>query len=290
MSKMQMNEEYLAYKARLDFLLNEAISKEQKDENPLYEAMDYGLSTPGKRIRGALLLAFCERLSVPKEEAEPFAVALEMIHAYSLVHDDMPEMDNDSYRRGMPTCHKKFGSAFALLAGDGILNYAMEYLLAHRAIYKAELFMNALEALFEASGCKGMLGGQAEDKIGEEKELNLSELLSLHRHKTGALLEAPAKIALALANCPKNDFLIYCRHLGLAFQIKDDLLDVEGVAEELGKETGKDEMEQKSTFVSLLGVDGARSYLNDEIDAALAVAGEDLLLCWLASYTANRNK
>ena len=285
-----MNSEYLNAKERLDFLLKNLISEEQKKSNPIYDAVCYGLETPGKRIRGALLLAFCRRLSVADHLAEPFAVALEMIHAYSLVHDDMPEMDNDEFRRGLPTCHKKFGSAFALLAGDGILNYAVEHLLEHSDDYRAEHFLEAMKALFEAAGCKGMLGGQAEDKMGEGKKLKLAQLLSLHRHKTGALLEAPAKIALALAGKEKNEYLEYCRHLGLAFQIKDDLLDIEGNAAVLGKQTGKDCDENKSTFVTLFGVEGAREYLNKEIDAAIASAEEDDFLVWLANYTAKREK
>lgn len=289
MNNIILNEEYLADKERLDVLLSRVIPVEKK-LNLLYQAMDYGLSTPGKRIRGALLLAFCRRLSLPREQSEPFAVALEMIHAYSLVHDDMPEMDNDAFRRGMPTCHKKFGSAFALLAGDGILNYTMEYLLDHSRCYDSERFISAMKHLYEAAGYKGMLAGQAEDILGETQTLNLEQLLSVHRHKTGALLEAPAKIALALAGSSESRYLSYCSHLGLAFQIKDDLLDVEGNAAVLGKETGKDHIEQKTTFISLLGIEETRKYLLKEIEAAKAAAKDDSLLLWLADYTANREK
>lgn len=289
MSKI-MHEEYLQYKQRLDLLLNDVISEQLKEENQLYRFMEYGISTPGKRLRGALLLSFCARLGVSQKQAEPFALALEMIHAYSLVHDDMPEMDNDSFRRGQPTCHKKFGPAFALLAGDGILNFTIEYLLEHRDLYSADRFMDALDVLYSAAGGRGMLGGQVLDKLGEAKKLSLEELICLHNHKTGALLLAPATVALALAGKENENYVNYCKHLGLAFQIADDLLDVEGDQAILGKEIGKDLKDHKSTFVTLLGVAGARGYLEKEIEAARKAAGEDELLRWIADFTASRNK
>ena len=285
-----MHKDYLNYKERLDFLLNEVITPQMRQENAIYSVMEYGLSTPGKRIRGAMLFAFCDRLGVPREQSEPFAVALEMLHAYSLVHDDMPEMDNDQYRRGQPTCHVKYGSALALLAGDGILNFAMEYLLQHRKSYHAERFLDAMDMLFSASGAKGILAGQVLDKEGEEKKLTLSELERLHACKTGALLLAPATVAMALAGAYQENYVNYCKHLGLAFQIKDDLLDVEGNCETLGKEIGKDAEDHKSTFVSILGIEQARRYLENEINAALEAAGGDSLLRWIAEYTASRNQ
>ncbi len=244
-----MNNKYLALKNKLDSVLEHLIADELGKDHPLCDAMSYSVASPGKRIRGVLTLFFCERLGVGEELAMPFASALELIHAYSLVHDDMPEMDNDDYRRGNLTCHKKYGADMALLAGDGILNFSMEYLLSKRHDYHADRFLNALVAIYDAAGVRGMLCGQVLDKNGEKRALSLEELLLLHRKKTGALLMAPIKIAEALAATEKENYVNYCEHIGLAFQIKDDLLDAEGSAEILGKEIGKDLEENKSTFV-----------------------------------------
>lgn len=262
----------------------------QNKDNPLYEPMQYGLTAGGKRIRGVLTVAFCDRLGVSRECSLPFAVALEMIHAYSLVHDDMPEMDNDDFRRGLPSCHKKYGSAMALLAGDGILNGAMEYLINKQSCFEPKAFIHAIGVLFNAAGCNGMLGGQGLDIIGETKRLNLEELTELHRMKTGSLLLAPAQIAGALSEKDSAQYESYCRHIGLAFQIKDDLLDVEGDPAVLGKETGKDQEENKSTFVSLIGCDQAKEYLKTEVNDAIRYAKDDAFLLWLANYIAVREK
>ena len=283
-----MNQEYTAIKNQIDRALEQLIR--QDPANPLAEAMAYGISTPGKRIRGVLTVYFCRRLSVPEEQAVPFAVALELIHAYSLVHDDMPEMDNDAYRRGLPTCHKKYGPALALLAGDAILNYSMEYLLSHRSLYRPEPFLRALEALYQAAGSGGMLRGQAMDKIGESHALSMDELFLLHRLKTGALLSAPIEIASALSGTRNENYVNYCRRIGLAFQIKDDLLDVEGSPAVLGKETGRDSEESKSTFVSVMGVNEAKKALAEELEAATAAVSDDPFLCWLAGYIGKREK
>ncbi len=285
------NKEFEALRRMLDAELKQAVSLVLPDpENPIAEPMKYGLTTGGKRIRGALTVIFCDRLGVPRSQSVPFAVALEMIHAYSLVHDDMPEMDNDDFRRGMPSCHKKFGSAMALLAGDAILNGAMEYLLRFQERYHSDQFITALSELFRASGGNGMLGGQALDMMSENKTLNLEELSELHRLKTGALLLVPSKIAGALSKKDASRYDSYCKHIGLAFQIKDDLLDVEGDPALLGKETGKDRQEHKSTFVSLLGCERAKIYLQNEIKSALNYAADDAFLVWLAEYIMTREK
>lgn len=285
-----MNAEYLRIKNQLDQLLEELVPKSLGAEHPLCDAMSYGVKSPGKRIRGVMTVVFCNRLGVSSEEALPFAVALELIHAYSLVHDDMPEMDNDDYRRGLLTCHKKFGVDMALLAGDGILNFSIEFLLKHRKLYQTDRFIDALDVLYSAAGSNGMLLGQVLDKAGESHALSLDELLLLHRKKTGALLMAPIKIAECLSATKNKSYVNYCDHIGLAFQIKDDLLDVEGSAEILGKEIGKDRMENKSTFVTILGVQAAREYLNNELEAAMIAAENDPFLMWLAEYIGLREK
>lgn len=283
-----MNNEYTCYKSIVDQALQSAIKNAPFAGGELFAPIEYALSTPGKRIRGVLTLVFSNRLGVAEEAALPFAVALEMIHTYSLIHDDLPEMDNDDLRRGAPTCHKKFGSALALLAGDAILNYAMEYLLIKRNNYPSASFLNAVEVLFSASGACGMLGGQAIDIIGEETDLSFEKLLELHTKKTGALLLAPIKIAEALSGKLHINYETYSKKIGLAFQIKDDILDVEGSTELLGKEVGKDVTEHKSTFTSILGLSKAKDYLDREITEAKNNAGGDMFLLWLADYIANR--
>lgn len=285
-----MKNKFFEIKKRIDDAIQMAFSENELSNSRLIEPMKYAVLAPGKRIRGVLTLSFCERLSVLEEQAMPFAVALEMIHAYSLVHDDLPEMDNDDFRRGLPTCHKKFGHATALLAGDGILNYAMEFLLSHKDRYQPEVFLNAMSALFSASGVLGMLNGQAIDKIGESRTLSLDELLELHRMKTGALLLAPIRIAEALSNQKAENYVNYSHRIGLAFQIRDDILDVEGDTQLLGKEVGKDAMENKSTFTSILGVSEAKKYLEQELEMAKCAVQGDSFLLWIAEYIGTRNK
>lgn len=284
-----MKSEYFEIKKRVDAAIELAFSEKALGDSRLIEPMKYAVLAPGKRLRGVLTLSFCERLSVPEEQAMPFAVALEMIHAYSLVHDDLPEMDDDDFRRGLPTCHKKFDHATALLAGDGILNYAVEYLLSHREKYEPETFLNAMSVLFSASGALGMLNGQAIDKIGENRILTFDELLELHRMKTGALLLAPIQIAEALSSKKTENYVNYCRRIGLAFQIRDDILDVEGNTQLLGKEVGKDALENKSTFTSILGVQKAKKYLEQELELAKSAVQDDAFLLWIAEYIGARN-
>ncbi|MBR4086740.1 MAG: polyprenyl synthetase family protein [Clostridia bacterium] len=284
-----MKSEFFEIKKRVDDAIESAFSEKVLGESRLIEPMKYAVLAPGKRIRGVLTLSFCERLSVPEEQAMPFAVALEMIHAYSLVHDDLPEMDDDDFRRGLPTCHKKFDHATALLAGDGILNYAVEFLLSQKSKYQPEFFLNAMSVLFSASGALGMLNGQAIDKMGESRNLTFDELLELHRMKTGALLLAPIRIAEALSNKKAENYVNYCRRIGLAFQIRDDILDVEGNAQVLGKEVGKDALENKSTFTSILGVPEAKKYLEQELELAKCAVQDDPFLLWIAEYIGARN-
>ncbi len=283
-----MNKEYTDYKNIIDSALENALANAPFNQTELFESIKYALLAPGKRIRGVMTLIFCNRLGVSEEQALPFAVGLEMIHAYSLVHDDLPEMDNDDFRRGSPTCHKKFGPAFALLAGDAILNYSIEHLLEKRGRYSPVAFLNALDALYAAAGACGMLGGQAIDIIGETTALSLEKLLELHSKKTGALLLAPIKIAEALSGTMNEAYENYSKKIGLAFQIKDDILDVEGNADLLGKEIGKDFAEHKSTFTSILGLPEAKEYLSREIAEAKCYAGDDTFLLWLADYIGER--
>lgn len=284
-----MKNEFLAKKQLVDASINEMIKAIPFKDSNLFEPIEYVLTASGKRIRGVLTLLFCERLGVPQEQAMPFAAALEAIHAYSLVHDDLPEMDNDDYRRGIPTCHKKYGHAMALLAGDGILNFSIEYLLSKRKLYQSDRLNEALLALFSASGGNGMLGGQTIDKLGETRKLSLDELLELHRKKTGALLLAPIQIAQSLSGIENENYVNYSKNIGLAFQIQDDILDVEGSDEKMGKTLGKDFDSNKTTFVSLLGIDEAKEYLAHELNSAKKYASEDPMLYWIAEYIGKRD-
>ncbi len=224
----------------------------------LKEAMQYSLEAGGKRLRPMLLLASCEAAGGNLEEAIPFACALEMVHTYSLIHDDLPGMDNDDLRRGKPTNHKMFGEGLAILAGDGLLNGAMEISI-HAALSRGDrLGFLATEILFRRAGVTGMIAGQTID-VTMEGEKPTEELVSyIHSHKTSDLIQAPMEMGLTLAGCDPDAVQAgasFGKHLGIAFQIVDDLLDVKGNAEIMGKNTGMDA--RKLTWVSLRGIEGA---------------------------------
>ena len=238
------------------------------------EAMEYSLSAGGKRIRPMLTLAFCEMLGGVKEKALHLACAVEMIHTYSLIHDDLPCMDDDDLRRGRPSCHQKFGEATALLAGDGLLT------LAFNMIAKADLQNNAkvkaLDILSKKAGIIGMIGGQELDIKNENNPLVTSEdLLEIYKGKTSALLEAACMLGV-VATGNYNDFELkpaeeYGYNLGVAFQIIDDILDVTSTEEELGKPIGSDEDNNKVTFVSIYGVKEANEFATAYSENALDV-------------------
>jgi farnesyl diphosphate synthase len=231
-------------------------------EARVVEAMRYSALAPGKRLRPFLVLASAHLFGVARRCALQVAAAIEMVHAYSLVHDDLPAMDDSDLRRGRPTCHKEFDEATAILAGDGLLTMAFE-VLAHADTHadpaaRCEL----VAALAAASGPAGMVGGQMIDLIAEHRSLDIGAITRLQRMKTGALIafscEAGAILAKAAAE-PRSALRGYAHDLGLAFQIADDLLDVEGSAAETGKPVGADAVAGKATFVSILGVERARS-------------------------------
>ncbi|MBQ9252039.1 MAG: polyprenyl synthetase family protein [Clostridia bacterium] len=241
----------------------------------LREAMCYSLLAGGKRLRPLLLLAACETAGGAAEQVLPFACALEMIHTYSLIHDDLPGMDNDDLRRGRPTNHKVFGEGLAILAGDGLLNAAMEIALK-ASLGMADLRgLRAAEALARHAGVTGMIAGQTMD-VTMEGSAPTPELVSyIHAHKTADLLQAPVEMGLILAGAGEPELAlarVYGFHLGLAFQIMDDILDVTGDPAILGKNTGMDE--KKLTWVALRGVDGAREDLAEHIRQAVDTLSE----------------
>lgn len=224
----------------------------------LSKSLQYSLKIGGKRIRPVLLYAFSELLNVPREKAENFALALEMIHTYSLIHDDMPEMDNDDFRRGNPSNHKVFGAANALLAGDGLLNTAYSVLL--NECRKGAEYISAASYICDCAGIYGMIAGQSADLLHEHDE-NCSEkdLWFIYENKTAKLIMAPIVVpAILSASKYYSELNLLGYNLGILFQITDDILDVEGSFDSLGKTIGKDDAEGKSTAVSVFGLHEAK--------------------------------
>ncbi|MBR5560683.1 MAG: polyprenyl synthetase family protein [Clostridia bacterium] len=248
----------------------------------LCESMRYSLLAGGKRVRPVLLLACCEMLGGDLEQAKAPAVALEMIHTYSLIHDDLPGMDDDDYRRGRLTNHKVYGVGPAILAGDGLLNYAYECLLANAAEYPQNLagHMRAAKAIANRAGVCGMIAGQSIDLSSEHMAPDADRLAYIHTHKTADLLTAPLLAAAHIAGASDEQIAALERFgwcVGLAFQIDDDLLDVEGDAALLGKQTGMDAQRGKMTWPSLVGVAAAKersARLWDEAEEAINCFGE----------------
>lgn len=237
----------------------------------LREAMAYSLLGGGKRIRPALCLGAAQVVGNSIEEALVPACAIEAIHAYSLVHDDLPAMDDDELRRGRPTVHIAFDEATAILAGDALQTAAFEW-LANAPLLDADTRLKMVAELARASGQSGMVGGQAIDLASVGKALSLDDLETMHRHKTGALIEASVRIGALTAGDHARERLPalsrYARALGLAFQVQDDLLDIEGDTAVIGKPQGSDAARDKPTYPALLGVDGARSHLRDLLTQA----------------------
>ena len=241
--------------------------------SPLWEAMSYSLEAGGKRVRPALLLAACETAGGDTSIALPFACALEMIHTYSLIHDDLPAMDNDDLRRGRPTSHKAFGEAVAILAGDGLLSAAMELMLRAAERMDSLRGTRAAHCIARRCGVAGMVGGQTVDVTEEGTEPTEEKVCYIHLHKTADLLTAPMEAGFHLA-CAKPEYIeaaaAYGQNLGLAFQMVDDLLDVEGSEAALGKKTGMDAAMGKLTWVALRGVDGTRRDAARAVEEAVA--------------------
>ena len=232
------------------------------------EAVQYSLLAPGKRLRPLLFLTVLRSYQIDYHPYMDIACAIEMIHTYSLIHDDLPGMDNDDLRRGKPTCHRQFDEATAILAGDGLLNEAVNVIL--KANYNSELKIALLSILYQASGVNGMILGQALDIEFENKKANRKELDLIHHHKTGDLISASMQMGALVANVDDLEtFKEIGYKIGLAFQIQDDILDVVGNSELLGKNVGSDIENNKSTYVTLMGVaksqEIADCYFNEAI-------------------------
>ncbi|WOC33319.1 MULTISPECIES: polyprenyl synthetase family protein [Caproicibacterium] len=265
-------------------------------EHILYEAMRYSLLAGGKRLRPVLVFAFCSLCGGNTETALPAACAIEMVHTYSLIHDDLPCMDNDDLRRGRPSSHKQFGEANALLAGDALLTKAFETVLACREAGAQESrTLQAAAILARAAGDHGMVAGQVLDLLNENRAITAEELIDLDAKKTGAMIRASAAMGCVLAGAAAEQKCAadaYAKALGLAFQIQDDLLDVAGDAALLGKPTGSDAQNDKRTYVALLGLEASRravADLTDQAKKALApFGGKAAFLCMLADRMAAR--
>jgi geranylgeranyl diphosphate synthase type II len=238
----------------------------------LHEAIRYSVLAPGKRLRPILVLASAEAVGGRAEDVLPTACALECIHVFSLIHDDLPCMDNDDYRRGRLTNHKVYGEAMALLAGDALLAHAFQWIAENIATIPAERVLPTLRMIAEASGTWGMVGGQVVDMESQGQEVTPETLRYIHAHKTGALLTASvlAGATLAGADAAQLEALrAYGGHIGLAFQIADDILDVVGDQEKIGKPVGSDQERNKATYPRLYGLEESRRRARAEVEAAL---------------------
>ncbi len=245
--------------------------------NKIYEAMRYSLMAGGKRLRPILCLATCEMLDAPASLAMPTACALEMVHTMSLIHDDLPAMDNDDYRRGKLTNHKVYGEDVAVLAGDALLTYAFEYIATQTEGAPPEQVLKVIADLGKAVGAAGLVGGQIVDLDSEGKAIDEDTLTYIHMHKTAALLEVSVTSAAILAGAEASiieRLRRYAQRIGLAFQIVDDVLDITATSEELGKSAGKDVAAQKATYPSLWGLDVSKQKANQLVDEAIAQLDE----------------
>ena len=270
----ELSAELIALSARSDEALAAALPDESQPPTALHRAMRYSVLGGGKRLRPLLVYATGSAFSAPLTRLDAVAAAVEIIHAYSLIHDDLPAMDNDDLRRGRPTCHVAFGEAMAILAGDALQALAFELLANDEAIeVDAAIRVSMLRTLARACGSVGMAGGQAFDLAAVGQCLSASELERMHVHKTGALIRASIRLGAQAAGCVDEEKLEaldrYGHCIGLAFQIRDDILDVEGVSEKLGKTAGKDVAANKPTYPAILGLDASRTALHELTHQAL---------------------
>ncbi|MDB5979792.1 MAG: ispA-2 [Pseudomonas sp.] len=261
--------------ARVDAALDNLLQAPCEELQRLYQAMRYSVLNGGKRVRPLLVYATCEALGGDVEQATGAACSVELIHAYSLVHDDLPAMDDDDLRRGQPTTHKAFDEASAILAGDGLQALAFEVLSDPQMTRQpAELRLRMINILARAIGPAGMVGGQAIDLEAVGHRLNQTQLETMDRHKTGALIDASVQLG-ALASGKANDSSLralraYAQAIGLAFQVQDDILDVESDTATLGKQQGADIAHDKPTYPALLGLEAAKAYARSLQDQALS--------------------
>ena len=265
----------------------------------IHEAVRYSVFAGGKRLRPILVLAAAEAAGGQVEHALPPAAAIEMIHSYSLIHDDLPAMDDDDFRRGRPTCHKVYGEALAILAGDALLTQAFILLSGDPSSIRADAVgrLRVINEIAQAAGSRGMVGGQVVDILQEDREVDLATLLYLHTHKTGSLIRACLRVGGIISSAGSEQMEALTRYgdrIGLAFQIVDDILDLEGSLEALGKRAGSDLRKKKATFPGLLGLEESRQRARSlvrEAKHALSVFGDrGAALGAIADYVVARRR
>lgn len=295
MTSVQLSE---SYRLRLEQLLADALSIEDVSPSRLHEAMRYSALAGGKRIRPTLVYASGEALGVSIAALDRIAVAVECIHAYSLVHDDLPAMDDDDLRRGIPTAHKAFDEATAILSGDALQAFAFEWLSEPIEGISAQSQLRLIQGLSAAAGSRGMVGGQAIDLASVGQQLTEKQLEVMHAHKTGALIDAcillPSYCSELVTEQQRDSLTRYATAIGLAFQVQDDILDVESDTATLGKQQGADIAANKPTYPSILGMDGAKQKLRElhqEAFSALDMFGSEAdLLRDIARFIVQRIK
>ena len=281
------------YRAYIENYLHEFYGQfHDEPQKQLFDAIEYSLLAGGKRLRPILAFEFCRMCGADWKDAAPFAAAVEMIHTYSLIHDDLPCMDNDDYRRGRLTNHKVFGEAMAVLAGDGLLTDAFSVLSMAKLSNPTDMAI-AVGILAECAGSRGMVGGQVLDIQAEERELSEEEVLRIQSRKTGCLISAACSLGAVAGGATQAQFDAACQFaagLGLAFQIRDDMLDVIGTKEEMGKGVGTDET--KNTFVRLYGLEKCeelvQKYTKYALDAISVFADKDFITALALSLTERR--
>ena len=291
MKELWKKRQELVERALQEELANTAILDEK-----LRESMAYSLMAGGKRLRPILLMAAADAVGVDGTRFLPVACALEMIHTYSLIHDDLPAMDNDELRRGKPTNHVVYGEGTAILAGDALLTLAFTVILRQKDV-SAEALLRVVDEISRAAGAEGMVGGQMLDLEAENRQISIDELRRVHMGKTGALFRAALRSGAILAGAAEDQLealTSYANHFGLAFQITDDILDVIGTAEEIGKPVGSDEKNHKSTYVSLTSLEDAQDLAHrtvQEAESDLYIFGERAaFLRELVGYLVNRKQ
>lgn len=294
---MKINDKLKYYQERIEHALSACLPNDTVEPNILHNAMRYVVLGGGKRIRAALVYATGEALDIRLDKLDPIACALECIHAYSLVHDDLPAMDDDDLRRGRPSCHKAYDEATAILVGDALQALAFECLCSDDALgISAEQKIKLVSNLCQAIGSRGMVGGQSLDLAASGQSISKEALETIHHLKTGALLQSSVTLPAIAASLEKTTHFLalehYAKAIGLAFQIRDDILDVTATTEQLGKQQGSDDRNQKTTFVSVYGLDGAREQLqqchHEAIEALAIFDNKAQTLTEIADYICQR--
>ncbi len=294
---MDFQQELSAKTAEIENIIAKFLPPVAGPQKTVLEAMNYGMAAGGKRLRPMLMQETYRLFGGKDTVVEPFMAAIEMIHNYSLIHDDLPAMDNDEYRRGRKTTHAVYGETMGILAGDALLNYAFETASSAFDLELSPRTANALQLLGRKAGIYGMVGGQTVDIESEHKKVDLETVEFIHRNKTGALIEAAMGIGAILAGANEEEQAAVkqiASDVGLAFQIQDDVLDVTSTTEELGKPVGSDDKNEKSTYVTLLGLEKAKemvaSLSHRALDTLHTLPGNNPFLENLISYLITRGK